>query len=168
MQALGQVLEVFLGVRLEARHRTLLGEVNDPALMLDGKALRVYPNVGVNGAEQLLQWLDSLGRHGLQLGSLLLANHREVLGILGPRLLARTAAHENLHPLEYDELLKVDFIVHHKRTKRLLGCLLSHRRAGEQENRGEEEASDEVHGADWKVLHEGRAAEGANQLEMLG
>ena len=50
--SLRQVLEVLLGVRLEARHGPLLGEVNGPALVLDGQALRVHTQVGAGPSQR--------------------------------------------------------------------------------------------------------------------
>ena len=132
MKALGQVFEIFFRVGSKARQGAFLGEVNGSPLMHDGQTLRVHSYVSIYRAEQLLQRLDLLGRHGLQLGSLLLADHCEVLRICSPRFLARPAAHEDLYALENDELLGVDFIIHHQRAPRLLLRGLSHCRADRQ------------------------------------
>jgi hypothetical protein len=147
MKALGQVFEIFFRVGSKAGQGSFLGEVNGPPLMLDGQTLRVHSYVGIYRAEQLLQGFDLLGCHRLQLGSLLLADHREVLRVPGPCFLARPAAHEDLDALEDDELLQVDFIVHHKRTRRLPLSGLGHCRAGQQNTCSKQDKPDGFHGA---------------------
>ena len=115
--------------------------------MLDGQTLRVHSYVSIYRAEQLLQRFDLLGRHGLQLGSLFLADHREVLRICRPRFLARSATHEDLYALEYDEFLQIDFIIHHQRARRLLLSWLGHCRADRQKTCSKQDAEDGFHGA---------------------